>query len=204
MRDPALQIVRAAGSRATEHAAGVLCAGPRPARSRRVQPPPERWTAPAGHPRPCTPMTGRSRDGRPGQSKHAAAAIVARRAAATDAVCGRAGATAPVRSAAVRRDRVCAARGCECRAAGRAGCRSFPWQTDRARRARETKADQDQVIEIPGFRFRKAGWSRTDQAVRQRFPASAGFQRRGVGESAQLYVPDMFLSRHLAWAASGL
>src|SRR5215469_6046904 len=45
-----------------------------------------------------------------------------------------------------------------------------------ARVAREAKIDQDQVVEIPRFRVRKAGDYRTVQADRQQFPTSAGFQ----------------------------
>jgi|SRR6516164_443227 hypothetical protein len=36
-----------------------------------------------------------------------------------------------------------------------------------ARVAREAKRDQDQVAEIPGYRFLEAGQSRTDQVNRQ-------------------------------------
>jgi len=39
-------------------------------------------------------------------------------------------------------------------------------------RPRETRKDQDHLIEIPGFRFQKTGANRSDQARRQRFPAS--------------------------------
>jgi hypothetical protein len=51
--------------------------------------------------------------------------------------------------------------------------------------AREAKSDQDQAIEIPGFRFWKAAKSSGEQqriGNWQRFPASAGFQQRSLGD----------------------
>jgi ABC-type branched-subunit amino acid transport system ATPase component len=47
-------------------------------------------------------------------------------------------------------------------------------ESARARRARETRRDQDQVIEIPGLRVRKAAENRTAKGDRHRFPASGG------------------------------
>ena len=81
-----------------------------------------------------------------------------------------------LRSAAEPQDRARAAWDWECRAAGRADCRSFPSQTARARRAREAERDQAQVIEIPGIEAWNTGDYRTRQADRQRFPASAVLQ----------------------------
>lgn len=69
-------------------------------------------------------------------------------------------------------------------------------------RAREARRDQDQAIEISGFRFRKAGWSRTDQADRQRFPASATFQWRNFGRQARIVCSGYVLvKRHRSDAA---
>ena len=112
----------------------------------------------------------------PGRSKRAAAAAVARRRAATNEACGRADPTTSARSMAGRGDRARAAWGWLCRVAGPAGCRSFPWRSAHARRAREAKRDQDQVLEIPGFRVWETADNRTAKADRQRFPASAGLR----------------------------
>src|SRR6516162_2209452 len=60
--------------------------------------------------------------------------------------------------------------------------------------ARKATSDQTQQLEIPGFRFRKAGGSRTEQANRQRVRP----RRRSNGsvwESLPLYVLDTFRSR---------
>jgi hypothetical protein len=78
----------------------------------------------------------------------------------------------PARSTAERRDRACGAWGWECRAAGRAGCRNFPWRSARARRVRKGSRDQDQALEIPEFQARETGDNRTAKAGRQQFPAS--------------------------------
>ena len=80
--------------------------------------------------------------------------------------------------------------------AGQEGCPSFPWRSVRARRAREGRRDQYQGVEIPGFRLRTAGGSRTEQVNRQQFRASATFQWRSFGgERGAFYVLDTFLSR---------
>jgi hypothetical protein len=112
----------------------------------------------------------------PGRWKRAAAAKVARRGAATNEACGRADPTTPARSVAGRRGRARAAWGWQCRVAGPAGCRSFPWRSARARLAREAKRDQDQVVEIPGFQVWETAGNGTAKADRQRFPASAGLR----------------------------
>jgi hypothetical protein len=168
---PALQIVRGAGSPATGHAYAARCARPRRGRSRRAQRPLERRAVIAEYPRSCATTTSRSQDARPGPWPREAAARVAGRGAATDGACGRANPIMPLRSAAGPRDRGDAAWDCVCRAAGRAGCRSFPSRSARARPARETKEDQDQVIEIPESCLREAGDGRAEKADRQRFPA---------------------------------
>src|ERR1700730_15700113 len=59
----------------------------------------------------------------------------------------------------------------------RAGRRSFPWQSTRARRAREAKKDQDQVIDIPRFRVWGTGDNRADQADRRELLSSVGIRR---------------------------
>jgi hypothetical protein len=158
------EIVRGAGSRATGCAPAARCARPPRARFRRAQWPPERWAAAAGVPRLCATTTDRSRDALPGRWERAAAAIAVEREAATDAACDRADWTAPARSPAGPRDPARAAWDCGCRVAGRAGCRSCPWRSARARRAREAKRDQGQVIAIQGFCLQKAANGRMTEA----------------------------------------
>ena len=67
----------------------------------------------------------------------------------------------------------------------------------RARRAREAKRDQYQVLEILGHHLRKAGGSRRGQANRQQCRALAAFQKHSFGGKNQLYVLDTFWSRLL-------
>jgi hypothetical protein len=56
------------------------------------------------------------------------------------------------------------------------------------RRARETKSDQGQVVEILGFQAWETGDNRAAKADRQRFPTSAGL-RSGRGQHiSSLYV----------------
>jgi len=77
--------------------------------------------------------------------------------------------------------------------AGRAGCQSFPWRSARARRAREARRDQYQVIETLGFRLWNSGESRLEQADRQQFPAWATVSVAEFWEvSEELYVLDTF------------
>jgi hypothetical protein len=95
----------------------------------------------------------------------------------------------PVRSAGRRRDPGRAAWDWECRAAGRAGSRNFPWRTA-ARVAREAKNDQDQAIEIPSFLPRRTGDNRPDQAVGNDFHG----RRCLVGNAPEAYA-FMFYSR---------
>jgi len=98
--------------------------------------------------------------------------------------------TAPARLAAGLQGLARDARDFGCRAGDRTGCPSFPWQSVHARRAREARRDQDQVVEIVGFRFRKAGGNRTERTDRQWFPASATFQwRRFWGEPRYYMYP---------------
>ena len=127
----------------------------------------------------------------PGRWKRAAAAKVARRGAATNEACGGADPTTPARSVVGRRGRARAAWGWQCRAAGPAGCRSFPWQSARARRAHEAKRDQDQVVEIPGFQVWETAGNGTAKANRQRFPASGA----PGGQDMHRWVHDTFSSR---------
>src|SRR5271155_1177550 len=96
------RIALAAGSRATGRAPAARCACPRKARYHLVQWPPERLAAVAGNPRPSATTTARSRDAPPDRRERGAAVALAEREAATDAVCGRAGVTAPAGSADVR------------------------------------------------------------------------------------------------------
>src|SRR5580704_10017605 len=191
MREPA-PIVRGAGPRATGHAPAARCARPRRVRYRRARRPPERWTAPAGNPRPCATMRGRSRDAAPGRWRRAAAARLARRGAATDQACGRADPTAPARPAAAPRDRARAAWDWGCPAAGPGDCRSFLWRSAHARRAREAKRDQDQAIDILQFRIWKAADDMTARADRQRFPTSGSDGKRLRARNPIMYVRDTF------------
>jgi hypothetical protein len=125
----------------------------------------------------------------PGWWNPSAAAIVARREAATDAACGRSGRPAPARSAVGRRDWARVASDWGCRADGPAGCRSFPWRSARVYRARDATRDQDQPIEIPRSRVRKTGDNRKDLADRQLFPTSAGSGNERGQHVGSLYVP---------------
>src|SRR5215472_15753978 len=97
------------------------------------------------------------------------------------------------------RDRARAAWDCGCRGGGPAGCRICPWRNlSRARRAREAKRDQYQVLEILGYDLRKAGGSRRAQANRQQCRALAAFQKHSFGgKNEALYVLDTFWSRLL-------
>jgi hypothetical protein len=65
--------------------------------------------------------------------------------------------TVPSRSAAGPQDQARGVADLEYRAGGRAGCRSFP---SRSARAREAEKDQDQVVEIPGLEARETGDNR--------------------------------------------
>ena len=114
-----------------------------------------------------------------------AAAILAPRAAATDEACDRADPTTPPRSVAGRTRRF----GLGCRVDGGADCPSFPSRTARARRVREARRDQDQVIEIPRFEIQETGDNRKDRADRQRFPASTGLQGQRGQHVGSLHVP---------------
>ena len=129
--------VQHAAARAAALASGARRVHPPPAQFRRAKWRSKPGRTPSGHPRPSATTPGRSRDAPPDRWRAGAAPGVARRAGATDTACGRAGATAPARSAGGRRDPGRAAWDWECRAAGRAGCRSFRWRTaPRASRAR--------------------------------------------------------------------
>ena len=107
-----------------------------------------------------------------------AAVILAWRAAATDPVCDRSDPTAPSRSAAGRLDPARGAWDWGSRAGGRAGSRNIPSRSVRARRARETAMDQDQVVEIPGFLSRKTGENRRAKTDRRPHAASAGLRSK--------------------------
>ena len=107
-----------------------------------------------------------------------AAVILAWRAAATDPVCDRSDPTTPSRSAAGRLDPARGAWDWGSRAGGRAGSRNIPSRSVRARRARETARDQDQVVEIPGFLSRKTGENRRAKTDRRPHAASAGLRSK--------------------------
>jgi len=66
--------------------------------------------------------------------------------------------------------------GWECQAAGRAGCRSFPRQSARAR---EATRDQEQASGFPRFRLWKTGDNRSGQALGNGFRHRRGSQRKG-------------------------
>ena len=78
---------------------------------------------------------------------------------------------------------------------GRAGCRSFPrnlpWQSARARRAREAKRDQEQAIDFLRFWLCKTGDNRSGRAARQWIRAQARLPAQGP----DTYVHDVFASR---------
>jgi hypothetical protein len=82
----------------------------------------------------------------------------------------------------------CANRRQSCEAPDRAQPGTRRLARARARRARETKSDQGQVVEILGFQAWKTGDNRAAKADRQRFPTSAGL-RSGRGQHiGSLYV----------------
>jgi hypothetical protein len=162
--------------RATERPPVLRCVRRRPVRCDRVQYQPGWRPASAGNPPACATTTGRSQHAPPGRRK--LAAIIGWQAVATDEACGRSGPTVPARSAAGRQDRARGASGWGCRAAAPRDCRSFPWRSARARRAREAKRDQGQVVEIPGFQAWETGHNRSAKAGRRRFPASGGLPVR--------------------------
>ncbi len=74
------------------------------------------------------------------------------------------------------------------------GCRSFPWRTP-ARRAREAKRDQDQVIEFPRFRIWKTGENRKNLADRQLFRTSARLQDDEPSMSVHHMCPSRAAAR---------
>ena len=143
------------GARAVGPGRAVRCAPPRPGRDRRATPPPRRGAIRAADPPRCAPPTHRSQGARPGPVAGGAAAGAGRRAAGADVACGLAKPTAPLRSAAETEKSGTRRLGLECRAVGRAGCRSFPWRSAPGASRGDAKSDQEHVIEIPRFRFRE-------------------------------------------------
>jgi hypothetical protein len=130
-----------------------------------------------------------------GRWKPAAAAKVARRGAATNEACGRADPTTPARSAG-RRGRARAAWGWQCRAAGPAGCRTFPWQIARARapaRARQ-KGIRTKLLRFLDFRSGKQLVTGRQSRIGNDFR-----HQRGSGRTRLVrWVHDTFSSRATA------